>query len=322
MGRKYRTRPSGVLLIDKPKGISSATVTNRIRGRFLLNKVGHTGTLDPEAAGLLVVCLNQATKLTPFLMDSRKTYRVEMNLGVVTESHDMEGEILQESEPVTDPEAVRAALESFVGGYEQLPPMFSAKKKDGTPLYKLAREGKSVERDPVPVEIYALTDFSMDGRVASFTVETGKGCYVRTLCHDAGQKLGCGAAMSSLVRVENGGFSLEDAVSLDVALDRKYDGLSEILLPLSSPTIPLPVFTVDEETEDELFYGRPLPRYMAEQITPAMDEQVVGKPVRLQNEEEKLVAVMELLHEPATWAALPEEEPVLKILRGFDPRES
>ena len=322
MARNYRTRPSGVLLIDKPTGISSATVTNRIRSRFLLSKVGHTGTLDPEAAGLLVVVLNQATKMMPFLMESRKRYRVEMKLGITTGSHDLEGQVLNECPPCEDEAAVRAVLESFVGGYEQLPPMFSAKKKDGKPLYKLAREGIEVERAPVPVEIYAVTDLQMEGPLVRFTVDTGKGCYVRTLCHDAGVKLGCGAAMQTLTRLENGGFRLEDAVAFEPLLEHRIDGLTEKVMPLNSEKIPLPLFAVDEETEDELYYGRPIPRFLAERLTPAMTSPAPTLPIRLQNGEGRLLAVVECLHEPDTWAQLGDEEPVLRILRGFDARES
>jgi tRNA pseudouridine55 synthase len=213
-------KPSGVLNIDKPLGQTSHDVVERIRTLTNVRRVGHTGTLDPLATGVLLVCVGRtATRLVQYLMDEPKTYRTDVRLGVITDTFDREGEILARSPVEVDRGEVERALEPFRGTIEQIPPMYSAVKHRGKPLYRLARRGIEVEREPRHVEIHRLDLVawqSSDRRVqCTLEIECSPGTYVRVLVHDLGQKLGCGAHVTDLVRLASGSFRLEDAVTLD-----------------------------------------------------------------------------------------------------------
>lgn len=203
----------GLLMVNKPGGMTSHDVVDFVRRRFGLKKVGHCGTLDPMATGLLMLVLGKATKVQDLLMSEDKEYKGTLKLGAVTDSQDAQGQVL-ESHPVPafDEETLRAAFQAFQGDFYQIPPMVSAVKKDGVPLYKLARQGKVVEREPRLVTVYR---HSLD-RIAlpeiDFTLNCSKGFYVRTYCHEIGQKLGCGGHLSALCRTRSGNFSLERAI--------------------------------------------------------------------------------------------------------------
>ncbi len=207
----------GVLLIDKPTDHTSHDVVARIRGILRMTRVGHAGTLDPMATGLLVVLLGKATKLSQFLMSVDKTYSGSVTLGKVTNTQDAEGEVL-ETRPVPEltEEQVRAALRGMVGDQYQMPPMFSAIKIKGVPLYKSARAGEEVEREPrfIRVKRFELTRWAAPDTL-DFVVDCTKGTYVRTLAHDLGQKIGCGAHLSALRRVSSGALRIEKAVTLE-----------------------------------------------------------------------------------------------------------
>lgn len=205
----------GVLNVYKEAGFTSHDVVAKLRGILKQKKIGHTGTLDPDAVGVLPVCLGKATKLCDMLTDETKTYEAVLRLGVVTDTQDMSGQIQKEC-PVTCTEAeLRACVESFLGEQMQVPPMYSALKVNGKKLYELAREGKTVERKPRPVTFHELSIGEIAWPKVWLRVTCSKGTYIRTLCHDIGEKLGCGGAMEHLTRVRVGRFEIAKACTLE-----------------------------------------------------------------------------------------------------------
>ena len=205
---------NGIINIYKEKGFTSHDVVAKMRGICKQKKIGHTGTLDPDATGVLPVCLGCGTKLCDMLTDKDKEYVAELLLGVETDTQDISGQILKECEPVMDEQLVREAVMSFQGDYMQVPPMYSALKVNGKKLYELARAGKEVERQARPVTIHELEILEIDLPVVKIRVACSKGTYIRTLCADIGEKLGCGGTMKSLLRTKVGIFKVEDAITL------------------------------------------------------------------------------------------------------------
>lgn len=205
---------NGVINIYKIKGFTSHDVVAKLRGIMKQKKIGHTGTLDPDATGVLPVCLGSATKLCDMLTDKEKEYVAKVRLGIVTDTQDMTGTVLCQKEVNVNEKQVTEALKTFVGEYEQIPPMYSALKVNGKKLYELAREGKEVERKARPVTIHYIE--IMDMQLPELTIRVGcsKGTYIRTLCHDLGERLGCGAAMAALERTKSGEFTVETALTL------------------------------------------------------------------------------------------------------------
>ncbi len=222
----------GVLLIDKAADWTSFDVIRFLRGRFHIAKIGHAGTLDPFATGLLVVVLGKATKLSQQLMSSKKTYEGSLKLGEETDTYDKEGTITAQA-PVDgiQIEHLREAMKSFLGDQYQMPPMFSAKKIHGVPLYKLARKGQEVERQPNFITVFDFQCLDYTAPVVNFKVQCSKGTYVRALAFDLGRKLGCGAHLTSLRRTQSGSFSIEQAVSLDLLRDESVKSLQPYLIP-------------------------------------------------------------------------------------------
>ena len=217
---------SGVLLINKPKDWTSHDVVAFVRSRFNVLKCGHCGTLDPAATGLLVVVLGKFTKLSQKFSGEDKTYEGTILLGTETDSQDMDGSIIRESDwsSVTESQ-LRDAFASFVGDIEQIPPMVSAVKRGGERLYELARKGQEIERDPKPISIYSIDVTRVALPYADFTVDCSKGTYIRTLCADVGARLGCGAVLYRLNRLRSGEFSLEDAVDIETVKQWTQDDL-------------------------------------------------------------------------------------------------
>ena len=206
---------NGILNVYKERGFTSNDVVAKLRGILHQKKIGHAGNLDPEATGVLPILLGSATRLSSLVMDHEKTYRAVLLLGVVTDTQDMTGTVLSRSDQELPGEAqIEDAVLSFEGGYDQLPPMYSAKQVNGKRLYELAREGKEIARSKVPVVITNLRITSIDLPEVTILVTCSKGTYIRTLCHDIGQKLGCGGTMQALERVSAGGFSIEHAIPL------------------------------------------------------------------------------------------------------------
>lgn len=206
----------GVININKPIGWTSHDVVAKLRGMLKIKKVGHTGTLDPQATGVLPVCLGKGTRIVPFLMDVDKEYRAVLRLGQETDTQDAAGEVIRSSEvPPSALDAASEALQSFVGSYLQMPPMYSAVKVNGVPLYKSARLGQEVERAAREVSIRSIRFHRREGNDVTFSVVCSKGTYVRTLCADVGSRLGVGGHLVSLERVRSGNFHLDDSVTIE-----------------------------------------------------------------------------------------------------------
>ncbi len=221
---------NGVLNIYKPSGITSNAVVTKLR-RLTGEKTGHTGTLDPGAEGVLPICLGKATKAAGMLTDSDKAYRARLILGVKTDTQDMTGTVLEKKEVNISEIEFAEAVQSFTGEIMQVPPMYSAVKMNGQPLYKLARQGIEVERKPRKIKIYDIKILSFDGASSEIEVSCSKGTYIRTLCDDIGAKLGCGAAMDKLVRIKSGMFLVENSVELE-ALENNPSIIDDILVPV------------------------------------------------------------------------------------------
>ncbi|MBQ6806888.1 MAG: tRNA pseudouridine(55) synthase TruB [Lachnospiraceae bacterium] len=204
----------GIINIYKEAGFTSHDVVAKLRGILKQKKIGHTGTLDPDAVGVLPVCLGSGTRLCDMLTDKTKEYVAELRLGVTTDTQDMSGTILTQQEVTVSNEQVQEAIYSFLGTYEQIPPMYSALKVNGKKLYELAREGKEVERKARTVQIEELEILHMELPIVQMRVLCSKGTYIRTLCEDIGAKLGCGGAMQSLKRTRVGNFRIEEALTL------------------------------------------------------------------------------------------------------------
>ena len=217
----------GVLNIRKEKGYTSFDVVAKLRGILHMKKIGHTGTLDPEAEGVLPVVLGKATKLVDLLTDKQKTYEALLHLGIETDTQDMTGTVLHEKAVEVTEDEVRAVIGGFVGEYQQIPPMYSALKVDGKKLYELAREGKTVERKARTVHFYEIDIKEINLPYVRFSVTCSKGTYIRTLCHDIGQKLGCGGCMEELIRTRSGNFVWEDSMTLAEVEEAVKDGTIE-----------------------------------------------------------------------------------------------
>ena len=207
---------SGVLLVDKPQEWTSFDVVNFVRARFNVPKVGHCGTLDPAATGLLVLVLGKFTQLSSKFSGEDKVYEAKLQLGLETDSCDLDGEVTATHDwSAVTPELLRETLAGFVGKQMQTPPMVSAVKKDGRKLYKLARKGVEVEREAKPITIFSIDVTNLELPFCEFTLHCSKGTYVRTLCSDVGRKLGCGGTLAALRRTVSGQFNIADAVTID-----------------------------------------------------------------------------------------------------------
>ena len=240
---------SGIINVYKEAGYTSFDVVARLRGILKVKKIGHTGTLDPDATGVLPVCIGKATKLCDMLTDKDKVYECVMLLGTETDTYDMSGRILSRKSVTASEDEVRAAIESFVGDIMQVPPMYSALKVNGKKLYELAREGIEIERKARPVTIFSIDILEMKLPEVSIRIHCSKGTYIRSLCHDIGEKLGCGCAMRSLIRTRVSIFDIADARTLD-EIERivKAGNLDGIMMPLDQAFEGMAtVFVIPEE---------------------------------------------------------------------------
>jgi len=223
----------GIFNINKPRGVTSFKVVKTVRRLTGVKKVGHAGTLDPIADGVLPVCVGQATRVVDHIVNQPKAYRATIKLGEATDSYDSEGTVTATGDPSSVTQAeIEAALPAFVGEIQQLPPMYSALKYQGQPLYAYARAGKTVERKPRTVRVSSLTLLAFEPPFVRVEMEVGRGAYVRTIAHDLGEKLGCHAHLQELTRTRSGPFFLEDAIGLE-ELERaaEHGELEEVLQP-------------------------------------------------------------------------------------------
>lgn len=214
----------GFINIYKEQGFTSFDVVAKLRGILKQKKIGHTGTLDPMAEGVLLVCLGSATKMCDLLTEKNKTYTCAMLLGKTSDTEDVTGVMTDVTDVCPDEKTVRSAVMSFVGDYMQIPPMYSAIKVNGKKLYELARAGQVIEREPRPVTIHSINIQSVELPRVTFDVSCSKGTYIRSLCRDIGEKLGCGAVMEKLVRTEVKGFTIEESLTLDAVEKARDDG--------------------------------------------------------------------------------------------------
>jgi len=255
MAGKRESRYHGVSNVNKPSGMTSHDVVDEVRRIAGTRRVGHTGTLDPMATGVLPICVGQATKIAQFLLAADKEYLVEMVLGTITDSQDTTGKVV-EQRPVPEfgEDEIRAVFARFTGEIEQVPPMISAKKHRGERLYKLAREGVEVEREPCAITVHELGFVSVELPAVRFRLVCSKGTYVRTLCHDVGAALGPGAAMCGLVRTRCGSFHVDDSVDLE---DLAKDGIQPgQIFSLDEALSCYPAVRVGEQEERQVMQGQ------------------------------------------------------------------
>ncbi len=268
---------NGVLNIYKEKGYTSHDVVAKLRGIVGQKKIGHTGTLDPDAVGVLPICLGKATKLCDMLTDKNKTYETVMLLGKVTDTQDVSGVILNEHDTSTlDENAVRAAVMSFLGDYMQIPPMYSALKVNGKKLYELAREGIEIERKARPVQILDIQIKEIYLPRVRMEVTCSKGTYIRTLCHDIGIKLGCGACMEELTRTKVSRFDIKDSLTLEqVAKLKNEEQLDAFLVPIDEMFSDYEAVTLKEEFMSFVYNGNVFfPKHLHDRIE-LVDEKMV-----------------------------------------------
>ncbi len=248
---------TGVLNVNKPAGMTSHDVVDVVRGLLKIRRVGHTGTLDPRATGVLPLCVGRATRISQFLTQADKEYVITMRLGITTDTLDADGKVVYRTEDIAvDPAKLREVLAGFVGEIEQVPPLFSAKKHRGERLYRLARRGETVDREPIRVKIHRLTLLSLDPPFIELQVECSKGTYARTLCDDIGRALGCGAHLYALTRIRSGRFVIEEALTLDALRQIVSEGrILEVLIPVGEALAHLPVARIHPESSRAVIQG-------------------------------------------------------------------
>lgn len=250
---------NGILNIYKEPGFTSHDVVAKLRGIIKQKKIGHTGTLDPQATGVLPVCLGKATKLCDMLTDTKKEYRASFRLGIKTDTEDIWGTVTEESEADVSEKQVEDTVFSFVGDYEQVPPMYSALKVGGKKLYELAREGKVIERKTRPVTIFEINDLRIDLPDIHMTVVCSKGTYIRSLGRDIGEKLGCGACMTALERTAASGFYKSGSHTLEEIEElMREDKIMEAVIPPDQIFLDFPERTVKKQYAKILYNGNPL----------------------------------------------------------------
>ena len=287
MSRQRRRRVrniSGIVVLDKANGLSSNAALQEVKRLYEANKAGHAGSLDPLATGVLPVCLGEATKVSQFLLDSDKRYRVRIKLGIRTDTGDSEGSIIERNEGISvSRKAIERALTKFKGEVEQVPPMHSAIKMNGVPLYKLARKGITVEREPRLVTLYQICLVEFVNSELELEISCSKGTYIRTIADDLGQELGCGAHVIELRRTQAGVFTEKDSISAEeLALekeDRGLDKIDQFLIPMDRaiqnlPEVNLPSITASHVKNGQAVLVRHLPKNGL--VRMYEDEQFIG----------------------------------------------
>lgn len=292
---------SGILNVDKPLGQTSFDVVRRVRRGTGEPKVGHAGTLDPAATGVLLVCLGQAVRVSEYLMDLAKVYRAAIRLGVSTDTYDSEGRTVATGAADTvSLEALRQVLEGFVGAIQQVPPAYSAVKVAGQPAYKLARKGEAPALPPRRVEVYRLDLLDFRASVVELEIQCGKGTYIRSIAHDIGQELGCGAYLESLVRTRVGPFTLESAANGQELEQALGDGSwRTLLLPVDYGLVGLPAVTLHVEEERDVRHGQAV--QLGEAEAAALRQGAPGTQVRAYAEDGSLVGILSYDADLRSW---------------------
>lgn len=300
--RRIEFEANGLLIVDKPQGLSSNQVLNQVKWMTKPRKLGHAGTLDPFATGVLVLCFNEATKVAGYLLDHDKTYEGVMYLGVETDTQDLTGRVLRKRPVKVTEEEIMAAADNFRGRIQQKPPAYSALKRGGEALYKKARRGEEVVTEPRPVTVHNLEVTGIEGPRVHFTVRCSKGFYVRTLAHDWGRALGCGAHLEALRRTESGPFAIEQGLILgQVEITAKRGRLENRLIP-PVKALDWDRAELDEDAVRLISQGQTLAANQLKGLpTQAL---AAGRRIMLTDHEGELVALAEL--------AMDEEGPGLK----------
>jgi tRNA pseudouridine55 synthase len=267
---------NGVVIIDKPANLSSARTVAQVKAMFQVAKAGHSGTLDPFATGVLICCLNQATRLARFFLNGRKTYEAVMRLGTETDTQDATGRVISRTEvPKLSEDRIKEAVAQFEGNLMQQPPAYSALKHQGVPLYKLARQGKAVHKPPRPVTIHRIGLLGMDLPDIRFTVTCSAGTYVRTLCADIGQMLGCGGHLVELRRTASSCFSVDQARSPESLKAADHGQRLKAVIPMTDALPDMPAFRAESDLAGRIAQGQPL---TTEDIPlPAADKEIVDE---------------------------------------------
>ena len=303
-----------VVNLYKPSGPTSFAMVSSVKRILGVKKAGHIGTLDPMAEGILPICLNQSTRIIQFLSPLSKHYQCAMTLGTATDTQDSTGKTIFEGNPslVTETQ-VRDILRSFVGEQKQLPPMFSAKKSKGIPLYKLARNGINIERKPVSIHFYSIDFINMDENRVEFEAHCSAGTYLRTLCHDIGQKLGCGAHMSRLIRKQVGVFDQDSSVSPEALESASVNGkLANVLFPVEKVLEFLPEIRINDDFIDSLSHGNALPKFSLKAYP---GEFKPGMAMRVCNGSNKVLAIVEPLVDHDGFARMGPKDIAFKLKR-------
>jgi tRNA pseudouridine55 synthase len=249
---------NGIIVVDKPGNISSAGVVRFVKKTLNAGKVGHAGTLDPFAEGVLICCLNQATRIARFLLHGKKKYAAVLKLGEETDTQDFTGTIVSTGKPVDlSPQTIKAVFKTFEGPNKQLPPVYSALKHKGIPLYKLARRGNPVQKPPRCVQIYNISILEIALPFIRFEVTCSAGTYIRTLCADIGKFLGCGGYLSALKRLESSGFTLHQAISMpELEKLRNSKKLSKRIISMADALPDMPQFHADTQLAEKIQHGK------------------------------------------------------------------
>ena len=303
-----------VVNLYKPSGPTSFAMVSSVKRILGVKKAGHIGTLDPMAEGILPICLNQSTRIIQFLSPLSKHYQCTMTLGTATDTQDSTGKTIFEGNPslVTETQ-VRDILRSFVGEQKQLPPMFSAKKSKGIPLYKLARNGINIERKPVSIHFYSIDFINMDENRVEFEAHCSAGTYLRTLCHDIGQKLGCGAHMSRLIRKQVGVFDQDSSVSPEALESASVNGkLADVLFPVEKVLEFLPEICINDDFIESLSHGNALPKFSLKAYP---GEFKPGMAMRVCNGSNKVLAIVEPLVDHDGFARMGPKDIAFKLKR-------
>ncbi len=296
--------------VNKPKGMTSHDVVDEIRKLVGREKVGHTGTLDPEATGALPIAIGKATKIIQFL-EGEKGYRATMKLGITTDTQDMTGKVIAKSDEINIPEErIRKIFKNFLGKIEQIPPMISALKVKGKRLYKLAREGKRVERLRREIEIYNLNLLNYEPPEVTFEVNCSRGTYVRTLCHDIGKTLDCGACLKALVRTKSGIFTLKESHPLEEL--KKLPNLERYLMSMDKALGHLPIVKVKERIRESVLNGGPIETSGILELSSPIKEKEL---VRVHNSENRLLVVARALFDIGDLKRIEKEVVAFKPVR-------
>lgn len=303
-----------VVNLYKPSGPTSFSMVLAVKRILGVKKAGHIGTLDPMAEGILPICLNQSTRIIQFLSPLSKHYQCTMTLGTATDTQDSTGQTLFEGDPseVTETQ-VRDLLTSFIGEQKQIPPMYSAKKSNGIPLYKLARNGITIERKPASVNFYSIDFINMDENRVEFEVHCSAGTYIRTLCHDIGQKLGCGAHMSRLTRKRVGAFAQDSSITLeDLEIASKSGNLAGVLFPVEKALQFLPEIRVSDDFVELIANGNALPKFS---LKACPKEFKSGMMMRVCNGSDKVLAIVESVVDQEQFSRLASKDIAFKLKR-------